>query len=68
MMFEKHISNPQKRKLIVGGPDDAQSVGWAKHVARHHGIEWHTLPKSEKNNLVADSFIEAIANALEDVK
>jgi hypothetical protein len=64
MMVERYLSAPFRRKLIVGGPDDAESTGWARHVAKHHGIPWHRLPKKEKHRQVASSFVDAIANAL----
>ena len=37
---------------------------WVKRITDMHGVPWHSLKQEEKDNLVADSFIEAIAQAL----
>lgn len=63
MMLEKYLTQP-RRQLIVGAPEDAESIGWVRHVCKHHGIKIHYLEKSAKGKLVCDSFVEAIAKAL----
>jgi hypothetical protein len=62
--LQEYLRQPQKRRFIIGGPDDAESVKWAKKMTDMHGIPWHGLPVSRKDVLVAPEFIEAIAQAL----
>lgn len=62
--IQEYLKSPQKRHFICGGPEDAESVKWAKRIADVHGIKWHFLPKEDKSKLVADSFIEEIAQTL----
>jgi hypothetical protein len=62
--LQEYLRRPQQRKFIIGGPDDAESVKWAKKMTDIHGIPWHSLPADRKDELVAPSFIEAIADAL----
>lgn len=62
--FQEYLKNPRKRRFIIGSPEDAESVKWAKKITDMHGVPWHFLKKEDKSKLVADSFIEAIAEAL----
>jgi len=62
--LQEYLRRPQQRKFIIGGPDDAESVKWAKKMTDIHGIPWHGLAVERKEELVAPSFIEAIAEAL----
>jgi hypothetical protein len=62
--LQEYLKNRTERRFIVGGPEDADSVKWAKRITDIHGIPWHSLAKEDKGELVADSFIEAIADAL----
>ena len=58
------MKNPNKRKFIVGSPEDAESIKWAKRITDIHSIKWHFLKSEDKGKLVADSFIEEIATSL----
>lgn len=62
--FQEYLKNTQKRKFIIGSPEDAESIKWAKRITDVHDIKWHTLKKKEKDKLVAESFIEEIAETL----
>lgn len=62
--FQEYLKNPGKRRFIIGSPEDAESLKWAKKITDIYGIKWHILRKSEKSKQVADSFIEEIANTL----
>ncbi|NJO89157.1 MAG: hypothetical protein HC831_09510 [Chloroflexia bacterium] len=62
--FQEYLKNTTKRKFIIGSPEDAESIKWAKRITDMYDVKWHTLKKEEKNKLVADSFIEEIANTL----
>lgn len=62
--LQEYLKNPTKRDFIIGSPDDAESVKWAKKITDIHGIKWHFLPKADKTKLVADSFIEEITETL----
>ncbi|WP_338791013.1 nucleoside 2-deoxyribosyltransferase domain-containing protein (plasmid) [Bernardetia sp. Wsw4-3y2] len=62
--LQEYVKNPIKRKFIVGSPEDADSIKWAKKIADIHGIKWHFLKTEDKSRLVADSFVEEIATAL----
>lgn len=63
MILERFISSTN-RKLIVGAPEDAQSIGWVKHTIKHFNLKMHWLPASQKHKLVCDSFIQEIADTL----
>ena len=52
------------REVIVGSPEDAEGVKWARYLARSRGLTWHTLERSRKGELVAPSFVEGIQQAL----
>jgi hypothetical protein len=62
--LQEYLRQPQLRRFIVGAPEDAESVKWAKKISSIHGLEWHTLPSVDKEMLVAPSFVSAIADAL----
>ncbi|MFK7771297.1 MAG: hypothetical protein AB8F94_04120 [Saprospiraceae bacterium] len=62
--LQEYLKNTNKRKFIIGGPEDAESVKWAKKITNIYGIKWHVLKKEDKSKLVADSFIEEIAETL----
>ncbi len=62
--FQEYLKNPTRRDFIIGSPDDAESIKWAKKITDIHGIKWHYLNKKNKSELVAKSFIEEIANTL----
>ena len=62
--FQEYLKNPQKRHFIIGAPEDAESIKWAKKITDMYSIKWHTLKKEEKSKLVADSFIEEIVQTL----
>ncbi len=62
--FQEYLKNPQKRKFIIGSPEDAESIKWAKRITDMYGIKWHILKVEEKPKLVADSFIQEISNTL----
>ena len=62
--LQTYLHNPSRRNFIIGSPDDAESVKWAKKITDIHGISWHYLKREEKDKLVVDSFIEEIATTL----
>lgn len=62
--FQEYLKNPKKRDFIIGSPEDAESVKWAKKITDIHGIKWHFLKTENKSKLVAESFIEEIAETL----
>lgn len=66
--LQEFLKNPTKRNFIVGSPEDAESVKWAKKITDIHGIQWHFLKKEDKEQLVAPSFVEAITATLLDNK
>ncbi len=62
--LQEYLKSPVRRRFIIGSPEDAESVKWAKRITDMHGIPWHFLKKEEKEKQVADSFIEEIASTL----
>ncbi len=62
--FQEFLKNRAKRNFIIGAPEDAESVKWAKKITDIYGIKWHTLKTEDKSKLVADSFINEIAETL----
>ena len=62
--FQEYLKNPNRRDFIIGSPEDAESLSWAKKITDIHGIKWHLLKKKDKDELVAKSFIEEIAETL----
>lgn len=66
--LQEYLKAPQRRHFVVGGPEDAENVKWARRIAAVHGIKWHGLPKELKKEQVASSFIEEIADTLYEWK
>lgn len=62
--LQEYLKNPQLKRFIVGSPEDAQNVDWAREICGIHGIKWHVLKKEDKTKLVPDSFIKEIADTL----
>lgn len=62
--LQEYLKNPSKRKFIVGSPEDAESIKWAKKITEIHNIKWHFLKKEDKENIVAQSFIDEIKETL----
>lgn len=62
--LQEYLKNPTRRKFIVGSPEDAESINWAKSITEMHNIKWHILKKEDKDLLVAASFIEEIVQTL----
>ena len=62
--LQEYLKDTQNKNFIVGSPEDAQNIDWAQEITRIHGIKWHTLKKEDKSELVADSFIQEIADTL----
>lgn len=62
--LQEYLKNPTRKSFIIGSPEDAESVKWAKKITDIHNIKWHLLPKENKQDLVAPSFIDEIANTL----
>lgn len=62
--LQEYLKDRRNKDFIVGSPEDAQGVDWAREISQMHGIKWHTLRKEDKPKLVADSFIEEIADTL----
>ncbi|HEY9842738.1 MAG TPA: hypothetical protein V6D23_19895 [Candidatus Obscuribacterales bacterium] len=62
--FQEYLRDPLRRSFIVGGPEDAEGVKWVRRLSESYRLEWHHLAKADKSLLVADSFIEAIVQAL----
>lgn len=63
-MLQKYLMDRNSRSLIIGGPDDAQSIGWVRHMMSAHNLPWHSLAVKDKSKLVCDSFVAAIADAV----
>lgn len=64
--LQEYLKNPRRRRFIVGAPEDAQNVKWARQIAAAHRIGWHTLAIEDKAALVPDSLVEEVAQALID--
>ncbi len=62
--FQEYLKHTKKRKFIIGSPEDAESIKWAKRITDMYEVKWHILKKEEKEKLVADSFIDEIAETL----
>lgn len=62
--FQEYLKNSKKRHFIIGSPEDAESVKWAKKITEIYGIKWHFLKKEQKEDLVAKSFIDEIKQVL----
>jgi hypothetical protein len=62
--LQEYLKNPRKRTFLVGAPNDAKDVKWARQVALANGLVWHSLALSEKDRLVPDSLVDAITASL----
>ncbi|MFK7799588.1 MAG: nucleoside 2-deoxyribosyltransferase domain-containing protein [Aureispira sp.] len=62
--LQEYLKDRNKRDFIIGSPEDADSIKWAKKITDIHGIKWHFLKVEEKEKLVADSFVNEIAETL----
>ncbi len=62
--LQEYLKNSRQRTFIVGAPEDAQNVKWARQIALANRIPWHELPTAEKAKLIPDSLAEAVATAL----
>jgi len=62
--LQEYLKNSSRRNFIIGSPEDAESIKWAKKITDIHGIKWHFLPKEQKHELVAGSFIDEIVETL----
>ncbi|MGH1387104.1 nucleoside 2-deoxyribosyltransferase domain-containing protein [Kordia sp.] len=62
--LQEYLKDPKGKHFIIGSPEDAESLNWAKQMTAANGIKWHTLKNNEKSKLVADSFIDEIAETL----
>lgn len=62
--FQEYLKNKTDKHFIIGSPEDAESVNWAKKLAAANSVHWHILKKEDKHKQVADSFIEEIATTL----
>ena len=54
--FQEYLKNPRKRSFIIGSPEDAESVKWAKKITDIHGIKWHFLKKENKDAYIEITF------------
>lgn len=62
--LQEYLKNRDTRSFIIGSPEDAESLKWAKFITNKYDIQWHVLKKEDKDQLVAPSFIEEIATTL----
>lgn len=62
--LQEYLKNSHKRTFIVGAPEDAQNLNWARQIAFANRIAWYGLPLTEKQKLIPDSLIEAVVAAL----
>lgn len=62
--LQEYLKNPTRRDFIIGSPEDAESVKWAKKITDIHNIKWHFLKTEDKSQLVAKSFIQEIKETL----
>ncbi len=58
--LQEYLKNTQRRKFIVGSPEDAEKINWMKKITSLHGIKWHILKNEDKHKIVTDSFINEI--------
>ncbi len=40
--LQEYLKNKDKRHFIIGAPEDAESVNWAKKITDVYNIKWHT--------------------------
>ncbi|NQY05807.1 MAG: hypothetical protein HRT68_06275 [Flavobacteriaceae bacterium] len=62
--LQEYLKDKENRTFIIGSPEDAEGLQWAKRMTAMHGIEWHILKKEDKQQLVASSFINEIKETL----
>lgn len=62
--LQEYLKDRQKRHFIIGAPEDAESVKWAKRMTDVYNIKWHTLKKEDKKQLVPQSLIDEIVETL----
>lgn len=62
--LQEYLKDRQKRHFIIGAPEDAESVKWAKRMTDVYNIKWHTLKKEDKAELVPKSLIDEIVDTL----
>lgn len=62
--LQEYLRNKDTRNFIIGSPEDSDSMNWMKQMTEIHGIKWHILKNEDKSKMVADSFIEEIAEVL----
>lgn len=62
--LQEYLKDRQKRHFIIGAPEDAESVKWAKRMTDVYNIKWHTLKKEDKAQLVPQSLIDEIIETL----
>ena len=62
--LQEYLKNKDKRHFIIGAPEDAESVKWAKRMTDIYNIKWHTLKKEDKEQLVPQSLIDEIVETL----
>ncbi len=62
--LQEYLKRPRRRAFIVGAPEDAESLTWARLACAENHIRWHSLARAEKAALVPDSLVEAIADTL----
>lgn len=61
--LQESVADP-RRTFLVGAPQDADSVKWARRMAASHRLPWFDLPTDEKHKLIPDSLVEAVVQAL----
>lgn len=62
--LQAYLQNSRKRTFLVGAPEDAQNVKWARQMALANRIPWYELPIADKAKLVPESLAEAVVAAL----
>ena len=62
--LQEYLKAPHRRTFILGAPEDAHGVSWAKEIAKANRIKFHTLSKKDKHKLIPDSMVEAVTEAL----
>ncbi len=62
--MQEYLKNPERKKFIVGSPEDTESIKWMQRITELHGIKWYTLKNEDKNKIVSYDFINAIAESL----
>jgi len=62
--FQEYLKARSRRTFVVGAPEDADAVKWPRRLALANGVEWHVLPRADKDRLVPDSVVDAVTTAL----